>query len=151
KQYGFALTVTLVSKGVIASHDDLRRIGMVVSGSIAVVVLCFALIILRRRDGAPIADIAKAILANEFQPYYQPVVDIQNGRLLGAEVLVRWRRADGTLLEPNAFVPLMETSGLMPELTRSLMQRACQEVGDAVGRRPDLTLAFNVAAQHFDD
>ena len=57
-------------------------------------------------------------MADEFVPYYQPVVDIQTGRLLGAEVLVRWRRADGSLVEPTAFVSLMESSGLVLELTR---------------------------------
>ena len=64
---------------------------------IATIILFFALIYLRRDAGNSIGEIAKAILGDEFVPYYQPIVDIQTGRLLGAEVLVRWRRADGSL------------------------------------------------------
>jgi sensor c-di-GMP phosphodiesterase-like protein len=90
-------------------------------------------------------------MADEFVPYYQPIVDIQTGRLLGAEVLVRWRRPDGQYVEPRAFVPLMESTGLVLELTRSLMRRARAELGEAVGRRPAMTIAFNIAPQHFDD
>ena len=150
-QYGFVVTVTSASKGVVANYDDLRRIGMVVSGAIALIVLGIALGIMRRQSHTPIAELARAILANEFQPYYQPVVDIQTGRLLGAEVLVRWRRADGSLVEPNAFISLMETSGLMPEMTRSLMRRVRKDMGEAVGRRPEMTIAFNVVPHHFDD
>ena len=64
------------------------------------------------------------------------MVDIQSGKLLGAEVLVRWRRSDGTIVEPGAFIPLMETSGLVLELTRSLMRCVRKDLGEALGRRP---------------
>ena len=84
-------------------------------------------------------------------PYYQPVVDIQTGRLLSAEVLVRWRKPNGTILEPAAFVELVETSGLAVDLTRSLMRRVREEIGSAIGKRPHVTIAFNVAPEHFDD
>jgi sensor c-di-GMP phosphodiesterase-like protein len=151
KRYGLAVNVAMVRNGVIANYDDLRRISMVVTGLIALAILLFALILFRRKPEPPIADIAKAILANEFEPYYQPVVDIQTGRLLGAEVLVRWRRSDGSLVEPAAFVSVTETSGLMPELTRLLMRRVRDDVGEAFGRRPKLMISFNVATQHFDD
>ena len=79
--------------GVVANYDDLRRIGMVMTGGIALIILLFALLISRREPTDPSADMARAIRDDEFVPYYQPVVDLQTGRLLGAEVLVRWRAA----------------------------------------------------------
>jgi sensor c-di-GMP phosphodiesterase-like protein len=151
KQYRLVVTVSLERDGIVASYDDLRNIGMVVTGVIALIILFFALIFLRRHTDDPIADIAKAIMAGEFVPYYQPVVDIRTGRLLGAEVLARWRRADGTLADPTAFISLMESSGLVLELTRALMRSVRDDVGEAAGRRPDMTIAFNIAPQHFDD
>ncbi|MGH6740529.1 MAG: EAL domain-containing protein, partial [Bradyrhizobium sp.] len=151
KRYGLRVTVSSAAKGAIASYDDLRHIGMVVSGAIAFILLSLALTIAWRRDNTPITDIAKGMLANEFEPYYQPVVDIQTGKILGAEVLVRWHRADGSLVEPNSFVSLVETSGLMPELTRRLMQRVRNDLGEAFGQRPEMTVAFNVVPQHFED
>jgi sensor c-di-GMP phosphodiesterase-like protein len=108
KQYPLAVSVSMPRSAVVASDDDLRRIGMVTTGGIALIILVFALLIARRDPTDPMADMARAIRDNEFVPYYQPLVDLQSGRLLGAEVLVRWRRPDGSFVEPNAFVLLLE-------------------------------------------
>jgi sensor c-di-GMP phosphodiesterase-like protein len=45
----------------------------------------------------------------------------------------------------------VETSGLAVDLTRSLMRRVREEIGSAIGKRPHVTIAFNVAPEHFDD
>jgi sensor c-di-GMP phosphodiesterase-like protein len=151
RRYGFTMSVSMARDSVIANYEGLRSIGAVVTAIIAVVILLFALIFPRRNADNPMADIAKALLADEFTPYYHPIVDIQNGRLLGAEVLVRWRRSDGSFAEPSAFVSLMESNGLILDLTRSLMRRVCNDLGEALGRRPTMSIAFNIAPQHFDD
>src|SRR5690348_18140385 len=98
-----------------------------------------------------VTQLAEAIDAGEFVPYYQPVVDIRSGKLRGAEVLVRWRKPDGSLVLPGAFIPLVESSDLVDELTRSLMRKACTEVGAAIGRRPDLKISFNIAGKLFGE
>ncbi|MBX9847050.1 MAG: EAL domain-containing protein [Xanthobacteraceae bacterium] len=150
--YGISAAVTLPHNGLIASHDSLNRVGVVVTGMIAIVILLFTFVILvRKRPRKPIANLVRAILADEFVPFYQPVVDIQTGKLLSAEVLVRWRKPNGTILEPAAFAELVETSGLSVDLTRSLMRRVREEIGLAIGKRPHMTVAFNVAPEHFDD
>lgn len=149
--YGVIVGVSMPATGLIADQDGLRRIGMLETGVIAIAILLFALKRLLRQGGGTAADLARAILAEEFVPYYQPVVDIQTGKLLGAEVLVRWKRADGTFIEPAAFVALVESSGLALDLTRSLMRRVRDDIGRAIGKRPQVTIAFNVAPQHFDD
>ena len=87
--------------------------------------------------------------AGEFVPYYQPIVDIRSGKLRGAEVLIRWRKPDGTIVPPAMFIPLAESSGLIIELTRALMQRVLKEAGAALGKRPHLTVGFNLTARHF--
>jgi sensor c-di-GMP phosphodiesterase-like protein len=146
-----SVAVAMTRGGVIANYDDVRRLGMVITALVAIAILLFALILPRQHARNPVADMARAIKAGEFLPYYQPVVDIQTGRLLGAEVLARWRRRDGSTVEPGAFIPLMESSGLVLDLTRALMQRVCADLGEPLGRRPDMTVAFNVVPQHFDD
>ena len=72
----------------------------------------FVVLVTRRSPHNPVAEIERALEAGEFVPYYQPIVDIRSGQLRGAEVLVRWRKPDGTLVSPGAFIPLMESSGL---------------------------------------
>jgi sensor c-di-GMP phosphodiesterase-like protein len=151
KQYPLVVSIAMPRTGVIANYDDLRRIGVVMSGGIAMMILLFALLLAKREPTDPMADMARAIRDDEFLPHYQPLVDLQTGRLLGAEVLVRWRRPDGDFVEPNAFILLLESSGLVLEFTRKLMRRVRDELGEAVGARPNMTIAFNVAPRHFDD
>ena len=151
KQYPLVMTVSMPRSGVVANHDDLRRIGIVITGGIALVILLFALLLTKRQPPDPNAEMARAIRDDEFVPYYQPVVDLQSGRLLGAEVLVRWRAPDGTMIEPGAFVLFLESSGLVLEFTRKLMRRVRKELANAVGPRPYMAIAFNVAPRHFDD
>ena len=89
------------------------------TGGIALIMLLAALFLFKRGPIDPMAEMARAIRDDEFLPYYQPVVDLQSGRLIGAEVLVRWRQPDGSIIEPSAFVLLLELSGLVLEFTRS--------------------------------
>jgi EAL domain-containing protein (putative c-di-GMP-specific phosphodiesterase class I) len=98
-----------------------------------------------------VAEIERALKAGELIPYFQPVVDITTGRLRGCEVLIRWRKPDGSLVLPGTFIPVLESSGLIVEVTRALMCAARDAVGAAYDGRPKLTLAFNLAAAHFSD
>ena len=67
KQYPLAISVAMPRAGVVASYDDVRRIGMVMSGGIALIILVFALLISRRDPTDPMADMARAIRDNEFR------------------------------------------------------------------------------------
>ena len=151
ERYGTVATVTMQRQGTIAGYDDLRRIGMVVSGMFALTILMGAAVLPWRQRHNPVAEIEAALVADQFIPYYQPIIDIKTGKLLGAEVLVRWRRADGTIVAPGSFIPLVESRGLILDLTRSLMRQVCNEVGMLVGARPGMYVAFNIAPRHFTD
>ena len=71
--------------------------------------------------------------------------------MVSAEVLVRWRKPDGSLVPPVQFIPLAESSGLIAELTRALMRRVYAEAGAEIGARPDFRIGFNLSACHFAD
>jgi len=151
ERYGPVATVTMQRRGTIARYEDLRRIGIVVSGMFALTILVAALFVPWRQRHNPVAEIEAALVADQFIPYYQPIVDIKTGKLVGAEVLVRWRRPDGTIVAPGTFIPLVETSGFIIDLTRSVMRQVRQEVGQVFGARPGVYLAFNIAPRHFAD
>jgi EAL domain-containing protein (putative c-di-GMP-specific phosphodiesterase class I) len=93
----------------------------------------------------------RGIRRNEFVPFYQPVFDIRSGALVGAEVLIRWQRRDGSMAPPGMFIQHAEESGLAVEMTRQLMRKARDEAGALYAERPDLKLAFNLFADHFSD
>jgi len=148
-RYPFRTHITAPPGSIASGQADLRTIGAVASGLLAIFILALSVLLPRRERANPIADIERALGAGEFVPYFQPIVDIRSGRLRGAEVLVRWRKPDGSIVPPASFIPLVESSGLIIELTRSLMRRTLQEVGQALGKRPHVTLGFNLTARHF--
>jgi diguanylate cyclase (GGDEF)-like protein/PAS domain S-box-containing protein len=84
------------------------------------------------------AELRKAIDAEEFEPYYQPIVDLPTGRVVGVEALVRWNHPERGLLPPGAFIALAEETGLVVDIGRFVLRQACRdaarwhtELGDA--------------------
>jgi sensor c-di-GMP phosphodiesterase-like protein len=133
-----------------AAYAGLKWLGIVADGATIFVLALFTVTMARRKTGSnPVADIQRALEAGEFVPYYQPIVDIRSGQLRGAEVLVRWKKPDGSLVLPGAFIPLAESNGLILDLTTDLMRRVCAEAGQAIGRRPGMKISFNFASQLF--
>ncbi len=95
-------------------------------------------------------DLAAAISAGALSVHYQPVVDLTTGLPHGAEALVRWPRPGHGLVPPDLFIPLAETSGLIIELGRWVLNRACADAALWAEQIPTLsggTVAVNVSAR----
>ena len=151
ERYAYNVTVSLPRESVALSRGDIRALGGVVSGLVAILILTLSLLMPKRSRDNPVAELERALRAGEFIPYYQPIVDIRTGQLRGAEVLIRWRKPDGSVISPTSFIPLAESSGLILDMTRALMRRVCQEAGPALELRPHMKIAFNLTARHFAD
>ena len=150
-KFGFATEISMARGRLIAGDTDLQWLGLFAAGTFIVILAVFSMLMPRRTPGNPVTEIERALAAGEFVPYYQPIVDIRSGQLRGAEVLVRWRKPDGTLVMPGSFIAIAESSGLIREMTRDLMRRVCVEAGAAIGCRPSLKISFNFAGQLFSD
>jgi sensor c-di-GMP phosphodiesterase-like protein len=150
RRFGMAVTATIGRARVMAAHRDLVTVAVLGTGAIALTILLLAFGALRRPND-PASALAEAIRNGELVPYYQPIVDLTTARVVSAEVLVRWRKPDGSLVPPVQFIPLAEASGLIVDLTRALMRRVCAEAGAAIGARPDFRIGFNLSARHFID
>jgi sensor c-di-GMP phosphodiesterase-like protein len=96
-----------------------------------------------------INEIERAINNNEFVPFYQPVIDVSNGKLVGCEVLVRWIKPNGKMVSPGAFIGLAEQTGLAVPMTRSLMRTVVRDVEQAYAGRRGLKVAINLFNHHF--
>ncbi len=82
------------------------------------------------RDRLELAGEMRHALANdELTLNYQPVADLATGRLLGVEALVRWRHPERGLLAPGAFLPAIEHTELMRELSRRVLAMAICQAG----------------------
>jgi diguanylate cyclase (GGDEF)-like protein/PAS domain S-box-containing protein len=70
------------------------------------------------------ADLRKAVDRDEIEVHYQPLCDLDTGRIVGAEALVRWRHPDLGLLQPAAFVGLAEETGLIVPIGHAVLEQA---------------------------
>lgn len=96
-------------------------------------------------------DLRRALAAHEFVPYYQPVVRMEDGALVGAEALARWRHPARGLLGPDEFIDRATECRLIIELGDQLLRQALSEAR-AWRLPPGFTLAVNIAgAQMADD
>jgi diguanylate cyclase (GGDEF)-like protein len=84
----------------------------------------------------------------EIRPFYQPVVALPGRELIGFEVLARWHHPQKGLLSPDAFITLAEDTGLIADLTWSLMRQAC---ADARSWPSHLQLAINISPLQLQD
>lgn len=69
----------------------------------------------------------QAITDKEFEIWYQPKYDTYTCAVVGAEALVRWRKADGTLLPPIKFIPVFEKNGMIPRLDEYVFRSVCMQ------------------------
>ncbi len=95
-------------------------------------------------------DIRRGIQENQFLLHYQPQVDDQ-GRVIGAECLLRWQHPQHGLVPPISFIPLAEETGLILPLGYQVLQTACNQllVWAALPEMAHLTLAVNVSPRQF--
>jgi diguanylate cyclase (GGDEF)-like protein len=93
-------------------------------------------------------EIRTAVEAGEFIPFYQPQMDLGSGELTGFEVLARWNSPAKGLLEPSAFMDVAEASGMISELSLSVMTQALTEARDWPA---NLKIAVNISPIQFRD
>ncbi|WP_208983695.1 EAL domain-containing protein [Pannonibacter carbonis] len=150
-RYPLKAVVVAPRTAAISLVKDLKMIVATASAGFALVFIGIGVWFSWRPDSEADDEFIAAIKRKEFIPYYQPVMDIETGRLRGCEVLMRWRRLDGTMVSPGQFMPYAETTGHIFEMTRLLMRQTVTEVGELYAENPDLKLSVNLFAGHFDD
>jgi diguanylate cyclase (GGDEF)-like protein len=93
-------------------------------------------------------EIRNGVAGGEFVPFYQPQMDLETGKLIGFEVLARWQHKVKGLLEPAEFMTVAEASGLISELSLSVMKQALNEARNWPG---EVKIAVNISPIQFRD
>ena len=95
------------------------------------------------------AELRDAVENREFKAVFQPKIDFATGRIVGAEALARWRRSNGKLISPAAFIPVAEEAGLIEEIGRQILEAACEAARSWELEGHDVTVAVNVSPSQF--
>jgi diguanylate cyclase (GGDEF)-like protein len=91
-------------------------------------------------------DLRKALERGGLELFYQPIVDTESAEIAGAEGLLRWRQADGSLMMPSDFIPTAEQSGLIVPVGTWVLREACGTIRRWCDDRTPMSLAINVSA-----
>ncbi len=97
-------------------------------------------------------DLRRALAGAEFRLYYQAKVSLTDGRLVGAEALIRWQDPERGLRSPGEFIPIAERSGLILPMGAWALRQACTQIAawQAAGLTP-VPVAVNLSAGQFTD
>lgn len=102
------------------------------------------------RDSAQIEiDLRAGLARNEFVLHFQPQIDLQTGRILGVEALIRWARSGGALVYPDQFLPVAEAADLMTAISLWVLDAACQQAARWERTGSPVRVGVNLSASLF--
>jgi diguanylate cyclase (GGDEF)-like protein len=93
-------------------------------------------------------DLRLAVSAGEIIPYFQPVMDLADGRILGFEALARWTHPTKGPIAPDRFIPIAEDLGIIDEITYAMLRVSCVAARDWPA---PLSLSVNVSPLQLKD
>jgi len=97
------------------------------------------------------AGLERALASEQLEVYYQPIVELGDGSVVGCEALIRWRDADGQLVPLSELIPLAEETGLIVAIDNVVLSAACRRAAEwARAGGPPIRLAVNVSAGHLE-
>jgi diguanylate cyclase (GGDEF)-like protein/PAS domain S-box-containing protein len=99
-------------------------------------------------------ELRRGIERGEIIPYYQPIINLGSGELVGFEVLARWRHPDRGLLGADKFLPMAEETGLIGEVGAAVLRASLVQLGEWQQHSPrldQLSLSVNLSARQLTD
>ena len=94
-----------------------------------------------------------ALERGEIRPYFQPIIDLKTGAIIGFEALARWLHPERGLISPADFVPLAEEANLIIPIGLSILTQSCRQLAkwQKEYRSPDLTVSVNLSAKQLHE
>ena len=100
---------------------------------------------------ALVSELRHALEDNRLLLWYQPQVSLQTGRLVGVEALVRWPHPQRGMVGPELFIPLAEQCGLIPRVTRFVLETALEQCRRWQRSGHQLSVAVNLSMRDLHD
>ncbi len=99
-----------------------------------------------------LSDFERALASNEFEPYYQPIVDAKTGEIASAEMLIRWRHKDFGMVPPGDFIPVIESEGKISALDGFMIKRGVELISKRIDQgKKVIPCAINLSRVDFFD
>lgn len=94
--------------------------------------------------------LSDAIDNDELRLFYQPKIDLATGKIMGVEALVRWIKPDGTIVRPDVFIPIAESSHLVGRISEFVLNEACRQnmLWQRMGFK-NIVMSINFASSDF--
>ncbi len=134
---------------LMARQQSLTEWLMAIAGCLLTTLASYVAVSTFLRPPNPVKELARAIERDEIVPFYQPIIKLKDESISGCEMLVRWLKPDGTMVRPDMFIPLAESSGLVVAMTLRVMRRAVRELAPVMATQKDFKLAVNISPDHF--
>lgn len=139
--------IVVLPPGHTANYASKAALILIPIGVIVGLILSAVLVhVIRNRASMPMM-IRAALKRRKFHLLYQPVVDLQSGRTVGVEALIRWDRGNGLEIPPDRFIPVAEEAGLIPLVTARVLELLAEDARHILRVAPGFHFAVNFSAQ----
>ena len=95
-------------------------------------------------------DLRVAYSGRQYFLNYQPIFNLRTGETIGVEALLRWRHPDRGVVQPDAFIPILEDSGMITDVGRWVLEEACRQGARWRSLGYDLHVSVNVSARQLE-
>lgn len=93
------------------------------------------------------SDLRRAVAQQEFELFYQPIINMESGAVTGAEALLRWHHPTRGLLLPGEFLGMAEETGLILEINQWVLETACRQIRCWIDQGTLMQLSINLSAK----
>jgi len=141
--------IDIVAIEPLATFWDRHLQTLVIGGGVGLVLVAVwmhGLIRYARHRLSPASLLRRALARGRLHASYQPTIELATGRCIGAEVLARWTMSNGDVVEPAAFIPVAEAAGLLPAVTRAVLDAGLRELGGVLRDRPGFSIFVNLSS-----
>ncbi len=122
-------------------------LGAISSGGLAGTIVAFLILVYNRRHRVLAQQFRRALQKDKLRVVYQPIIDLESRRVVGAEALVRWQDDFGEDVSPEVFIPLAERLGLIGQVTRAVLRQSLRDLGELLRNQAHFRLSINVVAE----
>jgi sensor c-di-GMP phosphodiesterase-like protein len=138
-----------IPEALSADHTQFRI--YIALGGLTGAVIGFMLSLFYRRSRSMEQQLRRAIRKDQLRIVYQPIVDLANGRIVGAEALARWTDEEGYAVGPDVFVKIAEERGFVGLITRLVVRHVLCDFAATLRAHPDFHISINVSAADLGD